>query len=191
LVVVFYSGHGFSDQGLVWHPKTGDYVNNLRFDYVENYLLGPIRQFSDILVLLDCCCAMSFMKGGQGRIQEVIGASGTSARTPVRSFTPALCQILQETPVEVGIKAIDVHRLLLHKLRTSPIHTFISGSESILLTPVMNRDTVSRPHKEAVVMIHLNDSRKLDSTVILAIVPLFMASMLSRVLDVEMLYIAD
>ena len=95
------------------------------------------------------------------------------------------------------------------------------GTSSISLVPVAKKENVVRKVKEAVICIHLNedipqrsveaffeflannqdllrsgyvqllDTRKTDSTMILAIVPLFLASLLSSIIDVALLYIVE
>ena len=112
----------------------------------------------------------------------------------------------------------QMHNLLLHKLKTSPIHIFLFGQESIRLVPFGNKVA---PSKEAIVHIDLCedlspaavadfldfmgqkpeltrngnvklvDTRKTEtgSTLILAILPVYLASILSDVFHVSMLYL--
>lgn len=166
---------------------------------------------------------MSFLKGGVQEItHEVVGASGSASPVPQRSFTPALCEILKACPPEIGMTVVQLHNLLLHKLRTSPIHTYMLGQKSICLIPTGSGNTISTPKKEVVVCIHLNedlpppvvmeflkfladkpeltqtgciklllDTRKTDSTMILVILPLYLASLLSFVFDVTFLYLVE
>jgi hypothetical protein len=189
---------------------------------LEKTLLTPLQDSTDVLLLLDCCCAMSCLKGGvQGVTQEVIGASGSASTTPSRSFTPAICSILRKCPPRIGITVAQVHHLLLHKIKTSPIHTFLIGQDSIRLVPAGGENINSAPIKEVVVCIHLCedlpppivtefleflaekpeltragyvkllDTRKTDSTMILVILPIYLASLLSYVFDVSLLYLVE
>lgn len=165
---------------------------------------------------------MSFLKGGVREItHEVVGASGSASPVPQHSFTPALCEILKACPPEIGMTVVQLHNLLLQRLRTSPIHTYMLGQKSICLVPTSSGNTISTPKKEVVVCIHLNedlpppvvmefleflagkpeltqagcvkllDTRKTDSTIILVILPLYLASLLSFVFDVNFLYLVE
>lgn len=189
---------------------------------LEEALLYPLKRSTDVLLLLDCCCAMSCLKGGvQGITHEVIGASGSTTPIPMRSFTPALCSILRDSPPGIGMNVFQVHNLLLHKVKTSPIHTFLVGQDSIRLIPSGIEQIKPERIKEVVVCIHLCedlppplvtefleflaqkpaltragyvkllDTRKTDSTIILAILPIYLASLLSYVLDVSLLYVVE
>jgi hypothetical protein len=110
---------------------------------------------------------MACLKGGaEGVTHEVIGASSANSRAPIRTFTPALCSILLECPQELGFTVSQVHALLLHKLKTSPIHSYLIGQESIRLVPVGGKLSssptrikviISAHTKEVVVCIHLNE----------------------------------
>ena len=222
LVVIFYSGHGSNENGLIWHPKSGDLTCRLVFKYLEVSLLTPLSCSTDVLLLLDCCCAMAALKGGETEevTHEIIGACGANAKASVRTFTPAICNILKDSPTDIGLTASNIHRLMLNQSPTV-IHTFLLGTSSISLVPVAKKENVVRKVKEAVICIHLNedipphsvdafleilsnnqdltrsgyvkllDTRKTDSTMILAIVPLFLASLLSNIIDVALLYIVE
>jgi hypothetical protein len=115
----------------------------------------------------------------------------------------------------------QVHNLLLHKIKTSPILTFLVGHNSIRLVPASSETIASNHTKEVVVCIHLKedlapplveeflgflaerpelnrggyvkllDGHKTESTMILAILPVHLASILSYRLDVSMLYLID
>lgn len=186
-------------------------------------MLSPLRSSSDVLLLLDCCCAMSIFKGSiTGITHEVIGASGADSRAPVRSFTPAVCKILKESPENVGLSGIQIHNLLVHDLKVSPVHSFLTGEKSIFLIPTSSSvQTLDRHLKEVVVCIHLSEdlpprqvdefleflakhplltqngyvklleTHKTNSTIILAIIPVYLASLLSRVMDVSFLYLVQ
>jgi hypothetical protein len=216
------SGHGSNDNGLVWHAKGNDFNQRLDFYMLKRTLLAPLEESTDVLLLLDCCCSMSSLKGGvQGVTHEIIGASGSESPTPARKFTPALCSILRECPPGIGMTVTQIHNLLLNKLKTSPIHTFLVGQESLRLVPTGNNQVISARTKEVVVCIHLYedlppasvtefleflankpeltqagyvkllDTRKTESTIILAILPIYLASLLSSVLDVTLLYLVE
>jgi hypothetical protein len=180
---------------------------------------------NDVLLLLDCCCSMSCITKGSDQkfTHEVIGASGVGTPTPMRTFTPILCEILYACPQGSGYAVTQVHNLLLHKIKKpSSIHTFLFGQESIRLLPARNEQQLTPVRKkDVIVCIHLNEdlpkavvdefldflskkpelikdgcvklleTRKTDSTLILVTLPIYLASLLSYVLDVTFLYLVD
>ena len=104
-------------------------------------------------------------------------------------------------------------------LKISPIHTFLQGHESIHLVPSQNEQVLQRKAREVVVCIHLTehlereqvdsllaflasrpeltrsgyvkllDTRKTDSTLIFAIFPLYLACLLSSIMDIALIYL--
>jgi hypothetical protein len=116
LAVVHYSGHGRNEgnTGLTLHPKANNDRCGLSFAFLQGTLLNGLALDSDVLLLLDCRCAMSFYKGAVAKTTvEVIAASGANERTPVRTFTPAVCGILSSIPNSMSVSARSLHELLV------------------------------------------------------------------------------
>ena len=55
---------------------------------------------TDVLFILDCCCAMSMVQSklNYDTTHEILASSGTNQACPVRTFTPAFCSVLSIAP---------------------------------------------------------------------------------------------
>jgi hypothetical protein len=71
-----------------------------------------------------------------------------------RHFTPALCKV-----IEVGITAEHIHRLLVSKLKKSPIRILVRGENTIRLAGQQSALISTTPvgKKEVLVCIHLDE----------------------------------
>ncbi|KAE9365616.1 hypothetical protein N431DRAFT_563478 [Stipitochalara longipes BDJ] len=122
LFILYYAGHGYINQDRQSTWACSRELNSPTVDWSHIQSLFE-RALSDILVLLDCCAAVSSAprRGNDFGVMETIAACGFEGRAPPpgeHSFTTSLIEVLEDWENVPSFSVTMLHSAVLNVLKS-------------------------------------------------------------------------